>query len=143
MRNKDDSGTKESTGRSEAVKRAAGKKMSYVGRMRMAEVRNLAPTPPAIYKIWGATHQELRVRRQLMRLASRVADKWAPPHKNGHAQAHARYDYGVVTQGTRRPVPSPSHVTHDARTAPPVKARPLHTTRDHERELLMTGFLLR
>jgi hypothetical protein len=51
MRNKDDNGTKESTGRSEAVKRAAGKKMSYVGRMRMAEVRNLAPTPPAIYKI--------------------------------------------------------------------------------------------
>jgi hypothetical protein len=56
-------------------------------------------------------------------------------------RARARYDYGAVTQETRRPVPSPSHVAHNARVTPPEKARRLRTTHDHDHNPLMMGSL--
>jgi hypothetical protein len=79
------------------------------------------------------------VRRQLMRPAPSAADKEAPPRRNDQTHMRTCYDYSAVTQGMRRPVPSPSH---DARITPPEKARPLRTTRGHYHRPLMARFLL-
>jgi hypothetical protein len=51
-------------------------------------------------------------------------------------RTRARYHYGAVTEGTRRPVPSAPHVAHYACDTPPEKARP---SPDHESPLMEQG----